>query len=175
MFQCSCLKNPRDGGAWWAAVYGVAQSRTRLSDSAAAAGSPRGGPCCSSLCHSLCFSASGLSQFYKTTSPFTSPGLCPCSFLWLDCLHFLPCDPDQVSPPSEIYPWFPKSLSHLESQSPSPSCTHPSPEMARWLHLEFPWYLVGLLKVVKGFVKFSHIPCWDNKRKIDVHGQWNKI
>ena len=28
--QCSCLVNPRDGGAWWAAVYGVAQSRTRL-------------------------------------------------------------------------------------------------------------------------------------------------
>ena len=28
--QCSCLENPRDGGAWWAAVCGVAQSRTRL-------------------------------------------------------------------------------------------------------------------------------------------------
>ena len=28
--QCSYLENPRDGGAWWAAVYGVAQSRTRL-------------------------------------------------------------------------------------------------------------------------------------------------
>ena len=28
--QCSCLENPTDGGAWWAAVYGVAQSRTRL-------------------------------------------------------------------------------------------------------------------------------------------------
>ena len=27
--QCSCLENPRDRGAWWAAVYGVAQSRTR--------------------------------------------------------------------------------------------------------------------------------------------------
>ena len=27
--QCSCLENPRDGGAWWAAVYGAAQSRTR--------------------------------------------------------------------------------------------------------------------------------------------------
>ena len=26
--QCSCLENPRDGGAWWAAIYGVAQSRT---------------------------------------------------------------------------------------------------------------------------------------------------
>ena len=28
--QCSCLENPRDGGAWWAAVSAVAQSRTRL-------------------------------------------------------------------------------------------------------------------------------------------------
>ena len=28
--QCSCLENPRDGGAWWAAVYGVSQSRTQL-------------------------------------------------------------------------------------------------------------------------------------------------
>ena len=28
--QCSCLENPRDGGAWWTAVYGIAQSRTRL-------------------------------------------------------------------------------------------------------------------------------------------------
>ena len=30
--QCSCLENTKDGGAWWAAVYGVAQSQTRLSD-----------------------------------------------------------------------------------------------------------------------------------------------
>ena len=28
--QCSCLENPKDGGAWWAAIYGAAQSRTRL-------------------------------------------------------------------------------------------------------------------------------------------------
>ena len=28
--QCSCLENPRDGGAWWAAIYGVTQSWTRL-------------------------------------------------------------------------------------------------------------------------------------------------
>ena len=28
--QCSCLENPREDGAWWAAIYGVAQSRTRL-------------------------------------------------------------------------------------------------------------------------------------------------
>ena len=28
--QCSCLENPRDGGAWWATIYGVAQSQTQL-------------------------------------------------------------------------------------------------------------------------------------------------
>ena len=28
--QCSCLESPREGGAWWAALYGAAQSRTRL-------------------------------------------------------------------------------------------------------------------------------------------------
>ena len=30
--QCSCLENPSDGGAWWAAVHGIAKSGTRLSD-----------------------------------------------------------------------------------------------------------------------------------------------
>ena len=30
--QYSCLENPKDGGAWWAAVHGVAKSQTRLSD-----------------------------------------------------------------------------------------------------------------------------------------------
>jgi len=30
--QYSCLENPMDGGTWWAAVHGVARSRTRLSD-----------------------------------------------------------------------------------------------------------------------------------------------
>ena len=30
--QCSCLENPRDGGAWWAAAHGVSKSRTRRSD-----------------------------------------------------------------------------------------------------------------------------------------------
>ena len=30
LLQYSCLENPRDGGAWWAAIYAVAQSQTRL-------------------------------------------------------------------------------------------------------------------------------------------------
>ena len=42
--QCSCLENPRDGGAWWAAIYGVAQSWTRLkqlSTSSSSSSDPR--------------------------------------------------------------------------------------------------------------------------------------
>ena len=38
--QCSCLENPRDGEAWWAAVYGVAQSRTRLKRLSSSSGWP---------------------------------------------------------------------------------------------------------------------------------------
>ena len=42
--QCSCLENPRDGEAWWAAVYGVAQSRTRLKRLSSLAAGFTGGP-----------------------------------------------------------------------------------------------------------------------------------
>ena len=40
--QCSCLENPRDGGARWAAVYGVAQSRTRLKQFSSSSSSMNG-------------------------------------------------------------------------------------------------------------------------------------
>ena len=39
--QCSCLENPRDGGAWWAAIYGVAQSRTWLKQLSSSSSSSR--------------------------------------------------------------------------------------------------------------------------------------
>ena len=39
--QCSCLENPRDGGAWWAAVSGVAQSQTRLKQLSSSSSSSR--------------------------------------------------------------------------------------------------------------------------------------
>ena len=42
--QCSCLENPRDGGTWWAAVYGVAQSWTRLKRLSSSSSSSRKGP-----------------------------------------------------------------------------------------------------------------------------------
>ena len=48
--QCSCLENPRDGGAWWAAIYGVAQSRTLLKWLSSSRGSSKtfgfGRDCC---------------------------------------------------------------------------------------------------------------------------------
>ena len=39
--QCSCLENPRDGRAWWAAVYGITQSRTRLKQLSSSSSSRR--------------------------------------------------------------------------------------------------------------------------------------
>ena len=39
--QCSCLESPRDGEAWWAAVYGVAQSLTRLNRFSSSSSSSR--------------------------------------------------------------------------------------------------------------------------------------
>ena len=43
--QCSCLENPRDKGAWWAAIYGVTQSQTRLKRLSSSSSSPTRGLC----------------------------------------------------------------------------------------------------------------------------------
>ena len=52
--QCSCLENPRDGRAWWAAVYGVAESQTRLKQLSSRS---------SSSCYITCQSALSLCPF----------------------------------------------------------------------------------------------------------------
>ena len=44
--QCSCLENPRDGGAWWAAIYGVAQNQTQLKRLSSSSGSSSLWDCC---------------------------------------------------------------------------------------------------------------------------------
>ena len=64
--QCSCLENPRDWGAWWAAVYGVAQSRTRLKRLSSS--SSRNAQACSLF--SLSSLVSGLLFFSLFFSPF---------------------------------------------------------------------------------------------------------
>ena len=58
--QCSCLENPRDGGPWWAAVYGVAQSRTRLKRLSSSSSSIADLQCC----NSFRYTAKQLSQTY---------------------------------------------------------------------------------------------------------------
>ena len=73
--QCSCLENPRDGGAWWAAVYGVAQSQTQLkwlsSSSSIQSGKTRPGADCGSD-HELLIAKFRLKlkKIGKTTRPF---------------------------------------------------------------------------------------------------------
>ena len=66
--QCSCLENPRDRGAWWAAIYGVAQSRTRLKRLSSSSSSSSSISC---ICHSLIILSTtkghlGCFQFFVT-------------------------------------------------------------------------------------------------------------
>ena len=82
--QCSWLVNPRDGGAWWAAVYGVTQSRTRLKQ--------------------LSSSSSPFQVLlnYKSLQVIESSSLCctvgPCVYLfYIQCLEHLPSMPSDPS------------------------------------------------------------------------------
>ena len=54
MLQCSCLENPREGGAWWAAVYRVTQSRTRLKWLSSSSSSSSSAQLCLPLCDPWC-------------------------------------------------------------------------------------------------------------------------
>ena len=69
--QCSCLENPRDGRAWWAAVYGVAQSRTRLKLlSSSSSSSRRDLAGCGSVGDSFLFISVSLSIVFILLSSF---------------------------------------------------------------------------------------------------------
>ena len=66
--QCSCLENPRDGGAWWAAVYGIAQSQTQLKRLSSSSSSID------------CFSEEGPSHFFSVLCTLTSQSPLLCDF-----------------------------------------------------------------------------------------------
>ena len=79
--QYSCLENPRDGGGWWAAIYGVAQSRTRLkrlsSNSSSSSGTlPVTGFICY-ISHNISHSRRHLAGEFRADSgaDFPGPGL----------------------------------------------------------------------------------------------------
>ena len=69
--QYSCLENPRDEGAWWAAVYGVAQSQTRLKRLSSSSSRVQKGQVRRAA---FCFWSHQLVGFYIVTSPQDSCG-----------------------------------------------------------------------------------------------------
>ena len=73
--QYSCLENPRDQGAWWAAIYGVAQSRTQLKPCNSSR-SREGGRLCSDLGWSpvMAFSSPSLSSDKNEWKIIATPG-----------------------------------------------------------------------------------------------------
>jgi len=72
--QCSCLENPRDWGAWWAAIYGVAQSRTWLKRLSSSSRLQHARFPCSSLFCRVSSNSCPLSQWcYLTTSSCAAP------------------------------------------------------------------------------------------------------
>ena len=106
--QCSCLENPRDRGAWWAAIYGVAQSRTqlkRLSSSSSSSSSS-----IIYVCVYILFFHYGLSQDIKCDSLCYTVGPCCLSILYIIvCIGqpqtptpLLPCPPPLWQPQSVL-------------------------------------------------------------------------
>ena len=74
--QCSCLESPRDGGAWWAAVYGVAQSRTRMKRLSSSSRSSSISKSCLALCDPMdCSTPASLSS----PAPGACSNSCPLS------------------------------------------------------------------------------------------------
>ena len=103
--QCSCLENPRDGGAWWTAIYGVAQSQTRLKG---LSNSSRVTLFCSKRCLiSPNVVTNLLSHHCLLNGPFLPPLLqCHSAAAAAKLLQLCPtlCDPIDGSPPGSSIP-----------------------------------------------------------------------
>ena len=109
--QCSCLENPRDGGAWWAAVYGVAQSRTRLKHLSSGSSSLLYGPTLTSM-HDC-----------RQSRSFDSPHLCLlslCYFSSFSLIKFIfPRSPAEVFLGASAWR-FPVFSASIALREPSP-------------------------------------------------------
>ena len=82
--QCSCLESPRDEGAWWTAVYGVAQSRTQLKRLSS---SSRITSFCSKCCCISPNGSSAVTSLFIEWSVFTPLLQCHSTFYWIS-IHF---------------------------------------------------------------------------------------
>ena len=108
--QCSCLENPRDSGAWWAAVYGVAQSRTRLKQLSSSSSSQYS--CLENILDSGAWQATvhGVTKSWtrlSTEHTFSlSPHSKPVAAAAAKSLQLCPtlCDPKDGSPPGSPIP-----------------------------------------------------------------------
>ena len=103
--QCSCLENPRDGGAWWAAVYGVTWSWTRLKQLSSSSSKARMlkwfaiplscGPCFVRTLHhdsSILGGLHGLDHSFIELDKAVVCVISLISFLWLWFSFFLPSE-----------------------------------------------------------------------------------
>ena len=89
LLQCSCLENPRDRGAWWAAVSGVAQSRTRLKRLSSSSSSS---VCvCVSVCVCLCVCVYVYVHSSHSLSHFPFPFPAPPFQFSISASPLLPC------------------------------------------------------------------------------------
>ena len=122
--QCSCLENPRDGGAWWAAVSGVAQSQTWLK------------PLSSSSSSSNIYSLKAVSFCLVLSVLWEIPGCSMDKVQWLDLDTFLLfLHVSLVTPPS--YQWY--TFKYLTSRPV--------------IILLWPLHLTYLIYVISGFIK----------------------
>ena len=83
----SCLEKPRDVGAWWAAVYGVAQSQTRLKRLSSSSLRLTGLISLLSKGRSGVFSSPTIQRFFKPSTQGSNPGLLHCRWILYHLSH----------------------------------------------------------------------------------------
>ena len=125
--QCSCLDNPRDGGAWWAAVYGVAQSRIRLKRLSSS----------SSRSISLCFKAPRRSAHLKRhLKRLPAASLCAPIYLLLRSSHLVPWDSCSAShSPAVLRPAHVLNAGSPETTPRPPPCCASGGKLQAFSHL----------------------------------------
>ena len=122
--QCSCLENPRDGGAWWAATYGVAQSRTQLTQLSSSSSMPTTlkfiSPVQITLLNSRhiypCASSAMFTRHLQLNTPQTKALISPKSAGSLRSPSWLTATPSLVKQKLWSLPWV-LSFSHIQSIS----------------------------------------------------------